>query len=162
MKTSNGYTRLQIGLHWAIAVLIVTAWFISDDMGKALRARIEAGDTGFANGTVHGMVGFTVFVLVLIRIIVRFASGAPAATPETSARMALAAKWGHRLIYVLMLAVPAAGMGAWFGHVTQAGELHETLANALMIVAGGHAALAIYHHAVMKDGTLDRMRKPAS
>ena len=53
-----------------------------------------------------------------------------------------------------------AGMITWFGRVDAAGDIHGVLANALMIVAGGHAAMAIYHQFVMRDGLLDRMTRP--
>ena len=90
MKVSSGYTRLQLGLHWLTAVIIITVYFLSDGMGQALKARIESGQTGFEGGTLHGMLGSIVFVLVLIRIIVRLRSGAPAVAEGTPPLMAIA------------------------------------------------------------------------
>ena len=59
-----------------------------------------------------------------------------------------------------MILVPVGGMITWFGRVDAAGDIHGVLANALMIVAGGHAAMAIYHQFVMREGLLDRMTRP--
>jgi cytochrome b561 len=38
------------------------------------------------------------------------------------------------------------------------GEVHGVLGNALLWLAGLHAAAAIYHHVVLKDGVLLAMR----
>lgn len=160
MKTSTGYTRLQIALHWLIAVLIIAAYFQSEGMGKLLEIRIETGQTGAEGGTLHGMLGSLVFLLVLIRIVVRLRQGAPDALDGTAPLLAMASKWSHRAIYLLMVAVPVAGMTAWFGHKEDVGAVHEVLGNTLIFVALAHSLLAIYHHFVIKDGTLNRMRKP--
>ena len=76
--------------------------------------------------------------------------------------MQQAAVWGHRLLYVLMLAVPALGAAAWYGGIEDAGEVHELAGNALMIVALGHAAVALWHQYVRRDGTLTRMLRPGA
>jgi cytochrome b561 len=39
----------------------------------------------------------------------------------------------------------------------EAVELHGTFANGLLILAGLHAAAALYHHFLRKDGVLRRM-----
>jgi cytochrome b561 len=39
-------------------------------------------------------------------------------------------------------------------------EIHEILANALVIVASFHAAAALVHHFVFRDNTLIRMLPP--
>ena len=36
-------------------------------------------------------------------------------------------------------------------------ELHETLATALLILAGLHALVALAHHYILRDGVLRRM-----
>ena len=39
-------------------------------------------------------------------------------------------------------------------------EVHEWAAKLLMILALGHAAMAVFHQVVRKDGTLTRMLRP--
>ena len=159
MAAPNGFSRLQIALHWLIAVLIVAAWFTHEGMGRALRTRIETGASGIEGNTLHVWFGGAAFALILIRIVVRMKRGAPEHVPGTSPRMALAATWGHRMLYVLMIAAPALGALAWYGGVRDAGEVHETVAQVLMIVALGHTAVALVHHFIMKVGTLGRMMR---
>ena len=57
MAAPNGFSRLQIALHWLIAVLIVAAWFTHEGMGRALRTRIETGASGIEGNTLHVWFG---------------------------------------------------------------------------------------------------------
>ena len=162
MTTKTSYSTLQITLHWTIAILILAAWWFGDGMGRALRTRIETGQTGFAGNTLHVWLGTAVLVLVLVRIVVRRMQGAPAPLPATTAWSEKTALWGHRLLYTLMLLVPAMGGIVWYFNVGSLGDAHGLVANGLMIVALGHAAFALYHHYIVKDGTLRRMLRPGT
>jgi len=57
----------------------------------------------------------------------------------------------------LMIAVPALGVAAWFFGIDQAADLHVLVMNAMMLLILGHAAMAIFHHYVLRDGLLSRM-----
>ncbi len=159
MSKHKGYSLIQIGLHWAVATLIVLAWMTRDGMGRVLRERIETGATGMEGNTTHVWLGGAAFALILVRIIVRLRSGDPGHADGTSPAMALAATWGHRLIYALMIATPALGAAAWYGGIKAAGDIHEYVGNALMIVALGHALAAMAHQAMGRD-VLGRMINP--
>lgn len=56
-----------------------------------------------------------------------------------------------------MLAVPVLGAIAWFGQTEATADLHVLVMNAMMVVILGHAAMAIFHHYVLKDGVLSKM-----
>ncbi|MGI3184508.1 cytochrome b [Nioella aestuarii] len=157
MEHPLGYSRLQIALHWLIAILILAAWATHEGMGRLLEARIESG---ILTPNPHAILGLAVFVLVLIRVIVRHRQGAPGPVPGSSAMAEAAALWGHRLLYLLMILTPIGGAITWFGGIEALGEGHELLGNALMIVALGHAVVAILHQLVLKDGTMTRMLRP--
>lgn len=158
MSTLDRYSMPQIVLHWLIAVIIIGEWISSDGMGRALHARLEGNTVWTEGATPHVWLGCIVFALILVRILLRWRQGAPAPVEESSALMATAAKLGHLLLYALMVAVPIFGMLAWFGGIHVAGEVHETVGNALLFVALGHAAFAIWHHFIKRDGVLNRMR----
>lgn len=155
MKTTTGYSGLQIGLHWLIAILIVTAWFTGEGAEEAMEVVEEGGVAGFVP---HVLVGLAILALVLVRVLVRLGRGAPAAPGEPGSLSVLAADWGHRLIYLLMLAVPLGGVATFFLGL-DVGEVHGLAANLLMLVVLGHALMAIYHQYVLKDGLLRRMMK---
>lgn len=159
-KRISGYSGLQIGLHWLIAILVIAAYFTSEGMGDALEARVAAGRTGIDGNTIHVWLGGSVFALTILRIIVRRIKGAPPSPEGTSTFMELAAKWGHRLIYALLILVPMGGAVTWYGGVEAAGDGHEIFGNLFMIVVLGHALIAIAHAILWRDGTLKRMIQP--
>lgn len=158
MSRRTGYTRLQIALHWIIALLIAGAFFTHENMGQALRDKIEAGVAGVGTPTPHTILGMLALVFVLWRIVVRIRTGAP--EPHGSPAVVAAATWGHRLLYLLMIAVPIGGFTAWAGGLRDVGDIHGLAGQLLVIVALGHAAAALWHHFVQKDGTLRRMTRP--
>ena len=155
LKTATGYSGIQIALHWLIAVLIIVAWFTGGG-GRAAIDTVEKGGTpGFV---LHVALGLSILALVVVRLLVRLGRGAPAAPGEPGSLPVLAADWGHRLIYLLMIAVPLGGVATFFLGI-DVGDLHALAANVLMIVVLGHALMALYHQYVAKDGLLRRMMK---
>ncbi|MDZ4088560.1 MAG: cytochrome b/b6 domain-containing protein [Tabrizicola sp.] len=156
MKTTTGYSGLQIALHWLIAILIVTAWFTGEGAEEAMEVVEEGGTVGFVP---HVAVGLSILALVVVRVLVRLTRGAPAAPGAPGSLSVLAADWGHRLIYLLMIAVPLGGISVFFLGL-DVGEIHGLAANLLMLVVLGHALMALYHQYVLKDGLLRRMMKP--
>jgi cytochrome b561 len=155
MKTTTGYSGLQIGLHWLIAILIVIAWLTGEGGEEAMEAVEDGGTAGFVP---HVAVGLAILVLVVVRVLVRLGRGAPAAPGAPGSLAVLAADWGHRLIYLMMLAVPLGGIATFFLGL-DVGEVHGLAANVLMLVVLGHALMALYHQYVLKDGLLRRMMK---
>ncbi|SMY08734.1 cytochrome b [Flavimaricola marinus] len=156
MAQRTGYSTAQITLHWLTAIGVLVAFFTHDAMEEIAEQTWEAGGAAFP--TVHTIAGMTVFFLVLVRVILRLRTGAP--EPEGDGIQQAAAVWGHRLLYLMLLAVPLGGFLTWIVGIQDLGDLHGLAGKALMIVALGHAAMAIYHQFVKKDGTLMRMLRP--
>lgn len=155
MKTTTGYSGLQIGLHWLVAILIVIAWFTGEGAEEAMEVVEDGGTVGFVP---HVAIGLSILTLVVIRLLVRLSRGAPAAPGVPGSLAVRAADWGHRLIYLLMIAVPLGGASVFFLGL-DVGEIHGLAANLLMLVVLGHALVALYHQYVLKDGLLRRMMK---
>lgn len=155
MKTTTGYSGLQIGLHWLVAILILVAWFTGEGAEEAMEVVEEGGVAGFIP---HVAIGLAILALVLVRVLVRLSRGAPAAPGELGSLSARAADWGHRLIYLLMIAVPLGGISVFFLGL-DVGDVHGLAANVLMLVVLGHALMALYHQYVLKDGLLRRMMR---
>ncbi len=174
-NSSEGYGAIPMGLHWATVALVLAAWLLGQ-FGDAL-PRGAARDTGLF---VHISLGLAVVALVVARLFWRLSDPPPA--PEQSPFGALgewAAKAVHYVIYVLLIAIPVAGIAAQFarGHALpvfglfeiaspwaadrtfahNVTEVHETLANALMVLVGLHAAAALAHHYILRDRTMLRM-----
>lgn len=159
MAARTGYTLLQIALHWTIALLIIAAFVTREAMHDIERA-LAAG-TPLEGPPAHTIIGGLVFVLVVVRIIVRHRSGAPEPEQDLPAWNRTAAIWGHRLLYALMLAVPALGAMVWYGGIDGLEDLHGTLGLLLIVTALGHALVAIGHE-VQGGSTLKRMFQPVA
>lgn len=155
---TDRYTRLQIALHWLIAVLFIVNWFLSEDMGKALRTKLEGGVPEGLVASIHPPIGVAILVLMLIRIVVRIRTGAPALPDSGAAWLNRAAKLGHVALYAVLVAIPLAGMAAWGGGIGEAGDVHELLVKLGMLLVAGHVVMAFYHQVVLKDGLMERMR----
>jgi cytochrome b561 len=155
MTARTGYSGLQIGLHWLIAILILSAWWTGDGARMAL----DAFEKGTAPGFVpHVALGLAILALVVVRVIVRVTRGAPEAPGVPGSWQVLAAVWGHRVIYLLMIVVPLGGISAWFFGL-ETGDIHGLFANVLMVIVLGHTVIALYHQYIVKDGLLRRMMR---
>ncbi len=158
MQHNAVYSRLQIGLHWLIAVLIGVNYLVSEGMGEIFDGTLEGkAPTGWTP-VIHVWVGVTILVLVIARVIVRAASGAP---PHDSGRPLLdrAGAWGHYVLYALLIAVPGLGATTWFLGMESTADLHVLTMNIMMLLILGHAAMALLHQYVLKDGLLLRMMR---
>lgn len=158
----KGYSRTQIGLHWAVGALILYNLLLGEDMSHVWRALNQTGAAETTTGAwAHIIVGSAVLLLVLWRLVLRLTRGVPAAPEGESALMRLAGSAGHVALYVLMIALPLTGLLAWYGGVTSLAGLHgELLKSLLWAVIVLHVAAALYHQVVLKDGLMERMRKP--
>jgi cytochrome b561 len=155
MTERTGYSRLQIGLHWLVAILIIAAFVTHDGAVAAIDTREAGGTIGFVP---HVAFGMAVLLLVVVRVLVRLSRGAPPPPGVPGSPAVKVAEWGHRLIYLMMIAVPLGGIATFFLGF-DVGDMHGLAGQALMIVVLGHALIALYHQYVLKDGLLRRMMK---
>ena len=69
------YSRLQLALHWDVALLVAALWFTGDGMGRALHQHLDGSGLGTP---LHVGLGVVLFAVIALRIAVRLAQGAPA------------------------------------------------------------------------------------
>jgi len=155
VKVTTGYSRIQIALHWGVALLILFAWLSGEGAEEAMELVEDGGVVGFVP---HVAIGLAILTLVVARVLVRLSRGAPAAPGVPGSLSVKAADWGHRLLYLLMIAVPLGGISVFFLGL-EVGQIHGLAANLLMLVVLGHALMALYHQYVLKDGLLRRMMR---
>jgi len=165
------YSALSIGLHWLMFLLIVAAY-----VAMELREGYPRGsDTRELFKSIHYMVGLSVLGLVIVRLAARLFTPGPTALEEPMWR-SLLSKAVHLALYAFMIAMPVLG---WLilsgegdaipfglpplataneGFAHQMEELHEAGGNLGYLLVGLHAAAALFHHYVLRDGVLNRMR----
>ena len=170
-RAAARYDRTTIALHWATALLVVAQWCIAHMIDWAPR-----GAPRVPMRSLHLTFGVILAVLIVGRILWRLTRGRhlPAADPAPLHAVAKATHWG---LYALVVATVGLGLVFWWvrgdtwfflfspppydpanaGLRHFVGEWHETLANAILILAGVHAAAAIAHRLLWRDGVLGRM-----
>jgi len=168
------YGGLAQGLHWATAILVLVA-FVYGPGGSEARVYSAAKDW---DRQFHETLGIAVLAVTLIRLAWRTTYVAPEAAP-LQPWMASASKLVQTTLYVLLLAVPLTAVaGAWLeGHpltllgnarigpfVAEAhaigstiASIHTWLGDAILWIAGLHAAAALFHHFFLRDGVLRSM-----
>lgn len=157
MSNQAEYSRLQILLHWLVALLVAFNYFYSEGMGDALDARLDGTPAPVIdiNPSIHVWVGVAVLSLTILRFANRLLQGVPKATG--AGYLGLLAEWVHRLLYLLLFIVPVMGAVTWFGAIDATGEPHALIANILLTIAGLHAIAALFHQFVLKDGLILKM-----
>jgi cytochrome b561 len=168
------YTPVAVGLHWVMAALILATWSIAIVVGD-----MPLSPARIAGFSWHKWIGTTVFFLVIVRLIWRATHPAPKLDIAVPAWQKKAMELTHLALYILMIAIPVIGwvMSSAKGYTVnyfglfdlpdlvdqnknlghQLKEVHEWLANVLMVLVGLHILAAVKHHFIDKDGLLYRM-----
>jgi cytochrome b561 len=153
------YSRAQIFLHWAIALLVFFQLIFGEAIGEyghALRDGTTPDSGLVIMGNAHIWVGVTILVLMLARIALRLSHGAPALIPGPKLQETVA-KAIHGLFYLLLIAAPLTGLAAWFLKIRPAGEVHELMKPVFIVLIVLHIVGALWHKFVLKDATMQRM-----
>jgi cytochrome b561 len=114
------YTPMARGLHWLIALLIVTqlplGFYMSyrgnempsvDASGKPVLGVWDAL-TGFLYSS-HKLIGLTILALVVLRFLYRLTRGAPRPDPTVPSALTGVSHLVHWSLYALLFAVPILG-----------------------------------------------------
>jgi cytochrome b561 len=165
------YDRVTIALHWTSAALVGVLWVIGQTVDFA-----PSGALRVDYRSLHILCGITLAGVFVARVVWRLRRGRrlPGAG---GALMELAARLTHWALYLLILTTLMLGVAnVWMrGDVifnlftvpafdpsnralrTLIGDWHALAANAILILAGVHAAAALFHHYILRDGVLRRM-----
>lgn len=165
MRLSNGYSTLQILLHWTIAILLVAQFITGDTMAEVFEHLREGGAEGQARGTeatLHMLFGATILVLATLRVLARAMQGVPPASPASPRWDVLLSRASHLAMYVLLFVVPLAGLTAWTSKSEAVGDLHDTLKSLLLLIVVAHILGALWHQFFLKDNLIRRMMRPDS
>lgn len=173
--TTTEYDPLLRWIHWATAIIFITAMLIGFYCGlqqPGTSPRRELLE-------VHKSLGVTLFVLAILRVMVRVSTAAPPESSSLSRPVRLAARLNHWALYFVLLAMPVTGYmfssaggyslryfwtfswprlfagNRWIEH---AGEVsHGTLAYLVYAAVALHIGATFWHVLVKKDATLSRM-----
>jgi len=182
------YTPTARALHWLIAFLVFIQLPLGLYMsyrGNEMETVNEKGETvqgvfdalTGARYSSHKLIGLTIFLLIVLRLLYRLSHGAPRSDPSVPPALTGASHFVHWMLYVLLIAVPIAGyfaisygrylevFGIPLPAITEKNEdmskeifeWHETGAFLILAFVTLHVLAAIYHRFVRKDRVVERM-----
>lgn len=160
MTAPAGYSRLQIALHWIVALLILQQYLFKDHIAEAWEAIGKGIEAAFSPLVLaHVLGGAAILVATVWRLAIKARRGIPPMIGDSAVLNAVA-RLTHLGLYALMILMPASGAMAWFGGVEAAAATHNVLKVALLALVVLHIAGALYHQIVLKDGVMARMKRP--
>ena len=167
--TTRRYDRTTMALHWTTALLVAVLWIIGQTADW-----FPDGPFQSAYWSTHMLLGFALAVVLIWRLMWRSSDGRglPAAD---SGLLHVVAKATHYGLYLLLVTVvtlgvinafvrgysiyglfrlPQWGDREWRHPIT---DWHGLAANIMLALAGIHAAAALVHQYLWRDGLLGRM-----
>jgi cytochrome b561 len=170
--TRTRYDGTSIALHWLTVLLVLLQFALAELWGMFARPTRHLMVVG------HMSFGILLSLVVVVRIIWRFTPGheVEPASIGWDERLAKAVQF---MLYVLLITQSLLGyIVRWAGGETmsffglqigspiaatskpqhqQLTEAHNLIGWAIIVLAAGHAAAALYHHFRLKDQVLERM-----
>jgi cytochrome b561 len=170
----GGYPASSKWLHWLVAISVLVTAPIGLTLPYTQPGPFQDGLYNF-----HKSLGVVILVLMVLRIINRFAVGAPAPEPTLEPWQRFLSSAVHGLLYLLLLVQPIIGYTAnsAFGASTPifgvfelppllaANEnlaaalfrIHRWIGISIALLAAMHIGAALQHYFILKDGVLQRM-----
>ena len=163
------YDGTTILLHWATAILVAVLWVLGQ-----VSDWFPDGPVNTGLWSSHVVLGFALAGVLVWRVAWRLKGGRALPAADDGALHVLA-KATHYGLYLLLGTVVALGvLNAFvrgypiygFFHLPQVGDRawrhaitdwHGLAANVALALAGFHAAAALVHHYVLRDGLVSRM-----
>lgn len=173
-NTVDRYGSLSIAMHWLMLLLLVAVYATIDLRGFSPKG--SALHDGLKQW--HFMLGMVVFVLIWLRLALRFWGPTPRIQPAIGVWQHRVAILMHLSLYLFMVVMPLLGwlvlsakgrVIPFFGLELPAligtdkalahwlEDIHETIGTVGYYLIGLHAAAALAHHYILRDNTLLRM-----
>ncbi|WP_395701945.1 cytochrome b [Aquabacterium sp.] len=178
--STTHYDPASRALHWVTALVVLVAFILGPEhFGRLMRNGLDPATR--SDIVWHETLGVLVFVLTALRLVWAALRPSPPQFPMAP-WMAFAAKALHLALWALLLLLPVTALLALgsedhpltllggfridhmppiaqspIARLADWGDVHQVLGDAIIWLAGLHAAAAVFHHVVLKDGVLRGM-----
>ena len=175
-STSDGreqsYNGVAKGFHWIIVALLIVQYFT-----EWAPKSVGGGSDALTNW--HLAIGPTILLLMLLRLAWRLAHRPPPPPHDLPVALRVLSRATHYAFYAILIVLPLLGWAAASGFgatpyllgviplpdliaknkplAGTIGDVHGTLALALLAIVALHVAGALYHALVKHDGVARRM-----
>jgi cytochrome b561 len=172
--TSDPYSPVAKGLHWLI-VLLLTVQFVTANMLPHIGRNTPLSTVI----SLHFSFGVLILIVMATRFVHRLMYPVALEAQDAPDLERFLARTIHRVFYLILLVGPLLGWASASAHklpvslfgiatlpaiaapgahwANTAGDIHGTAMWVLLWLVGLHAAAALFHHVVRRDGTLRRM-----
>ncbi len=174
-NSSSHFGVVSIVVHWLVALTVFGLF----GLGYYMVGLSYYHEWYRLAPDIHRSLGILLFMVVLFRVVWRFANPVPEPLPTHTRWEVISAHLAHMLLYILLFVAMVSGylistadgssisVFNWFevpsvtgqvkGMEDVAGDVHYWSTWAIVILAGLHALAAVKHHILDKDNTLRRM-----
>jgi cytochrome b561 len=174
-NSADRYGVVPRSLHWITVILVLIVWALG-----MFEDALPKGGARAMGLFIHITAGLAILVALAVRVLWRVIDPPPPPEPTVFGAWGdRASRLVHYTLYALLIVVPVIGIAVQFARgeplpvfgfteiaspltadrplARSIKEVHEVLANALVILAALHAVAALIHHWVLHDRTLARM-----
>lgn len=179
-QPTKEYDFLSRAFHWVTAVVVMSAFVLGPgDFGQIMRQGI---DPATRNDIVwHESLGIFIFSMTVLRLL--WVAFRPSVLQTKMPRwMQVVGTLVHVVLWILLLALPTTALlslgseshpltllwdmrvdklnvisNSSIAKLADWGDVHKFLGDVIVWIAGFHAAAAIFHHVILKDGVLSAM-----
>jgi cytochrome b561 len=169
--TPKRYHPALVAIHWLMALLVIMMLGV----GKVVMPGVSPEDPQKVMMLQsHAYIGMALAVLLVIRLVLRYATKRPAPADAGNAFLNVVAKATHFLLYAFMIGMVLSGLGMFqlanlpavfsgvqpypsnfFDFPPRMG--HGLTSWLLLVLVALHFGAAMYHQFIRKDGLLGRM-----
>lgn len=154
----EGYSAVQIALHWIIVLLIPVQYLTGGSVERthhAVHMGIEPDRWDIVQHIIHNYCGMTIGFLMGVRLLVRLLRGV---RNEGRLPSAIAARTMHLAFYAAIIGQACLGFVASYLTFSVA-PLHVAGSWIIFVMVAVHVGAAVWHTVVLKDDTIDRMAR---
>jgi cytochrome b561 len=171
----HGYGVITKSLHWLVVALIMTQFvvgYLLDIEGRGRgRGRGRSGESGRGRGrggdydpfgddtllTVHVVLGATILVVAVIRLVWRVTTALPPWSTVLSPGERRLAHWTERGLYLCMFVIPITGLWLVVSDDDDVLVAHVVTHIVFFVTVATHVGLVLKHQLLDRDQLLRRM-----